>query len=187
MSDPIHLISEVEARMKKAIEATKKDFVGLRTGRASTALVEGIKVEYYGTLTPMNQVANISAPDARTLEIKPWDSQTLSDIERAIQKSDLGLTPNNDGKLIRISIPPLTEERRKEMTKVVKQYAEAGRVALRAIRQDANKSADGFKKEKTLSEDDVRKLVDRVQKTTDHFAQEINQLAEHKEKEIMEI
>ena len=172
--------------MKKAIEATKREFSSVRTGRASTSLVENIKVEYYGSMVPLNQVAGISVPDSRTLEMKPWDLQALPEIEKAILKSDLGLNPNNDGKVIRINIPPLTEERRKEFVKMVHKHAEDGRVAIRSIRQDANKHLEQVKKEKTHSEDEVKKFQDRVQKMTDAFTQEINTLREHKEKEILE-
>ncbi|HVZ80761.1 MAG TPA: ribosome recycling factor [bacterium] len=170
--------------MKKAIEATKRDFATVRTGRASAALVEHVKVEYYGSLVPLNQVASVSVPDARTLEMKPWDPQALVEIEKALQKSDIGISPNNDGKVIRLSMPPLTEERRKDFVKLVHKHAETGRVALRGIRQEANKSLDQIKKE--VPEDEFKKLHERVQKMTDSHTQEIGKLAEHKEKEILE-
>jgi len=186
VADANQILQEAESKMKKAIEATKRDFAGVRTGRASGTLVEQVKVEYYGTLVPLNQVANISVPDARTIEIKPWDTQVLSEIEKAILKSDIGIAPNNDGKVIRLGIPPLTEERRKEFVKLVHKYAEDGRVAVRSIRQDANKALDHLKKEKTVSEDEFKKLHDRIQKITDQNTLEINKLAEHKEKEILE-
>lgn len=186
MADIQSVLADTEARMKKAIEATQRDFSAIRTGRASAALVENVKVEYYGSLVPLNQVANISASDSRTLEIKPWDAQALGDIEKGILKSDLGLNPNNDGKLIRINMPPLTEERRKEFVKLVHRYAEEGRVVVRGIRQDANKQLDQLKKEKSLPEDEVKKNQDRIQKTTDQYTDEIKKLAEHKEKEILE-
>ncbi|HET9870413.1 MAG TPA: ribosome recycling factor [bacterium] len=172
--------------MKKAIESTKRDFSAIRTGRASSALVENVKVEYYGSLVPMNQVANIAVSDSRTLEIKPWDAQALGDIEKALLKSDVGVTPTNDGKLIRLSMPPLTEERRKEFVKLVHRHAEEGRVGIRGIRQDANKHLDQLKKDKTLSEDEVKKGQDRIQKMTDQYTDEIKKLSEHKEKEILE-
>lgn len=186
MADIQSLLADTDSRMKKAIEATKRDFASIRTGRASSGLVENVKVEYYGSLVPLNQVANISVADARTLEIKPWDAQALGDIEKAILKSDLGLNPNNDGKLIRINMPPLTEERRKEFVKLVHKHAEEGRVAVRGIRQDANKHLDQLKKDKALSEDDVKKNQNLIQKTTDQSIDEIKKLAEHKEKEILE-
>ena len=187
MADANQILNDADSKMKKAIEATKRDFAGVRTGRASASLVENVKVEYYGTLMPLPQVANISVPDARTIEIKPWDANALADIEKALQKSDLGIPPNNDGKVIRMGIPPLTEERRKEFVKLVHKHAEDGRVAIRSIRQDGNKALDGMKKEKAISEDEYKKFHDRVQKMTDLHTQEINKLAEHKEKEILEI
>ncbi len=184
--DANQILNDTDSKMKKAIEATKREFSSVRTGRASTSLVENIKVEYYGSYVPLNQVAGISIPDARTIEMKPWDAQALSEIEKAILKSDLGLNPNNDGKVIRINIPPLTEERRKEFVKMVHKHAEDGRVALRSIRQEANKHLDLVKKEKTHPEDEIKKFQDRVQKMTDAHTQEINTLREHKEKEILE-
>ncbi|HUO57886.1 MAG TPA: ribosome recycling factor [bacterium] len=184
MADANAILNEAESKMKKAIEATKRDFAGVRTGRASTALVENVKVEYYGSLVPLNQVANVSTPDSRTIEIKPWDANALMEIEKALQKSDLGIAPNNDGKIIRLSIPPLTEERRKEFVKLVHKFAEGGRVAIRSIRQDSNKSLDHMKKE--IAEDEFKKFHDRIQKMTDLNTQEINKLSEHKEKEILE-
>jgi len=184
MADPNQILNEADAKMKKATESTKRDFASVRTGRASTSLVEHVKVEYYGTQVPLNQVANISTPDARTIEIKPWDHQVLSEIEKAIQKSDLGIPPNNDGKIIRLSIPPLTEERRKEFVKLVKKHTEDGRVAIRSIRQDANKTLEGLKKE--IPEDEFTKTHEHIQKITDLHTQELNKLCEHKEKEILE-
>lgn len=185
MADANLILNETESKMKKAIEATKRDFSGVRTGRASTSLVEHVKVEYYGSLVPLNQVANVSVPDSRTIEIKPWDANALLEIDKALQKSDLGISPNNDGKVIRLSIPPLTEERRKEFVKMVHKFAEGGRVAIRSIRQDANKALDHMKKE--IAEDEFKKFHERIQKMTDLYTQEINKLGEHKEKEIMEI
>jgi ribosome recycling factor len=184
--DANQIIQDTDGKMKKAIEATKREFSSVRTGRASTSLVENIKVEYYGSLVPLNQVAGISVPDSRTIEMKPWDLQALPEIEKAILKSDLGLNPNNDGKVIRINIPPLTEERRKEFVKLVHKHAEDGRVAIRSIRQDANKHLEQVKKEKTHSEDEVKKFQDRIQKMTDAHTQEITTMREHKEKEILE-
>jgi len=184
VADANLILNDTESKMKKAIEATKHDFSLVRTGRASTGLVEHVKVEYYGTLTPLNQVANVSVPDARTIEIKPWDHAILQEIEKALFKSDIGITPNNDGKVIRLNMPPLTEERRKEFVKLVKKYAEDGRVAIRNIRQDANKSLDQLKKE--ISEDEFKKFHERIQKITDANVQEVVKLSEHKEKEILE-
>jgi ribosome recycling factor len=184
VADANQILNDAESKMKKAIEVTKREFSTVRTGRASTTLVEHIKVEYYGSLVPLNQVANISTPDSRTIEMKPWDPVALQEIEKAILKSDLGISPNNDGKVIRLNIPPLTEERRKEFVKLVHKHAEAGRVAIRSIRQDANKALEHLKKE--IAEDEFKKFHDRIQKTTDLNTQEINKLSEHKEKEIME-
>lgn len=184
MADGNQILNDTETKMKKAIEATKREFSTVRTGRASSALVENLKVEYYGSLTPLNQVASLSVPDSRTLEMKPWDPQALAEIEKAILKSDIGITPTNDGKIIRLSMPPLTEERRKEFVKLVHKHAEAGRVALRGIRQEANKALDHIKKE--VPEDEFKKLQERVQKMTDLHSQEIGKLSEHKEKEILE-
>ena len=184
MADANQILTETETKMKKAIESTKHSFSSIRTGRASTGLVENVKVEYYGTMTPLSQVANVSVPDSRTIEIKPWDPTALQEIEKALFKSDIGITPNNDGKVIRLNIPPLTEERRKEFVKLVKKHAEDGRVAIRNIRQDANKSLELLKKE--IAEDDFKKFHDRIQKTTDANIQEVVKLSEHKEKEIME-
>jgi len=184
MADANQILNETETKMKKAIESTKHDFSQVRTGRASTGLVEHIKVEYYDTLTPLNQVANITVPDARTIEIKPWDPAALQEIQKALFKSEIGITPNNDGKVIRLNMPPLTEERRKDFVKMVKKHAEDGKVAIRNIRQDANKALDQLKKD--ISEDEFKKFHERIQKTTDINIQEIIKLSEHKEKEIME-
>jgi len=184
--DANQILNDAESKMKKAIEATKREFGTVRTGRASTTLVEHVKVEYYGSLVPLNQVANVSVPDSRTIEIKPWDQAALQEIEKALLKSDLGINPNNDGKVIRLNMPPLTEERRKEFVKIVHKHAEAGRVVIRSIRQDANKALDTQKKDKTISEDEYKKFHDRIQKITDANTLDINNLSEHKEKEIME-
>ncbi len=184
MADANQILTDTEAKMKKTIESTKRDFQGVRTGRASTSLVEHIKVEYYGSFVPLNQVANVSTPDSRTIEIKPWDANALQEIDKALQKSDLGISPNNDGKVIRLNIPPLTEERRKEFVKMVHKFAEGGRVAIRGVRQDANKALDHMKKD--VAEDEFKKFHDRIQKMTDLYAEEVNKLSEHKEKEILE-
>ncbi len=185
MADANQILTDAESKMKKAIDATKRDFSSVRTGRASTTLLDSIRVEYYEALTPLSQVANISVPDSRTLEIKPWDPAILQEIEKAIFKSEIGITPNNDGKVIRLSMPPLTEERRKDFVKMVKKHAEDGKVAVRNIRQDANKALDQLKKD--IGEDEFKKLHERIQKMTDANSAEIVKLSEHKEKEIMEI
>ena len=187
MTDVPSVLLDAENRMKKVLEALKREFATIRTGRASTTLLDNLKVEYYGSVLPVNQVANLSTPDSRTLEIKPWDAKALGEIEKAIRKSELGVTPNNDGKIIRISLPPPTEERRKELVKQVKKYAEDGRVALRGVRQEANKALDVVKKDTKLSEDEYKKAHDQVQKLTDKYGLEVGHLAEHKEKEVLEI
>ncbi len=187
MPDIPTILKDTEARMQKALEALKREFGTVRTGRASTSLLDNIKVDYYGSVMPVNQLANMSTPDARTLEIKPWDAKALGEIEKAILKSDLGVNPNNDGKIIRISLPPPTEERRKELVKVVKNFAEDARVALRGVRQDANKALDAAKKELKLSEDGIKDAQNQVQKLTDKHSLEVGHLADHKEKEVLDI
>ncbi|GIO29968.1 MULTISPECIES: ribosome recycling factor [Paenibacillus] len=175
-----------EERMEKAISALKRDLATLRAGRATPALLDRVQVEYYGAMTPLNQLANINTPDSRTLMIQPWDKSSLSDIEKAILKSDLGLTPANDGNTIRLVIPPLTEERRMELVKMTKKFGEEAKVAIRNIRRDAN---DDIKKmEKTdISEDESRRHQDDIQKTTDRFIAEVDKVLAAKEKEIMEV
>ncbi len=174
-------------RMNGAIEALKKDLSSIRTGRASLALLDGIKVDYYGTQTPLNQVATLNVPDSRQISIQPWDPKLIQEIEKAILKSDLGLTPSNDGKIIRLIIPPLTEERRKQLVKVVKKRAEDARIAIRNIRRDINDEIKRQEKDKHLSEDDVRKIQDEIQKITDSYIGKVEEIIQNKEKEIMEI
>lgn len=178
---------DAEERMDKALAALDRDFAKLRTGRASTSLVEDIKVDYYGTPTPIQQLASVAVPDSRTVTIQPWDRNSFGLVEKAILKSDLGLTPMNDGKLIRISIPPLTEDRRKDLTKVAKKYTEEAKVALRNIRRDVNDSLKKLEKDKSLSEDELKKAMDEVQKLTDSYVAKADAKASAKEKEIMEI
>ncbi|MCM3291686.1 ribosome recycling factor [Paenibacillus sp. MER 180] len=175
-----------EERMEKAIAALKRELATLRAGRATPALLDRVQVEYYGAMTPVNQLANISTPDPRTLMIQPWDKSSLSDIERAIMKSDLGLTPANDGSMIRLAIPALTEERRAELVKHTKKFGEEAKVAVRNIRRDAN---DDIKKlEKTdISEDESRRHQEDIQKTTDKYIAEVDKVLAAKEKEIMEV
>ena len=175
-----------EERMEKAIQALRRDLATLRASRATPALLDRIQVEYYGAMTPLNQLANISTPDSRTLMIQPWDKSSMGDIERAIMKSDLGLTPANDGSMIRLSIPALTEERRAELVKLTKKFGEEGKVAIRNIRRDAN---DDIKKmEKSdISEDESRRHQDDIQKSTDKFIAEVDKVLAAKEKEIMEV
>ncbi|RJQ41542.1 MAG: ribosome recycling factor [Nitrospiraceae bacterium] len=174
-------------RMDHSIEALKKEFASVRTGRASLALLDGIKVDYYGTPTPLQQVASLSVPESRQIAIQPWDPKTISEIEKAIMKSDLGLTPTNDGKVIRINMPSLTEERRKQLVKVVKKNAEDAKVAVRNIRRDVNDEIKKLEKEKHLSEDDTKKSLDEIQKFTDSYVKKIDEILVHKEKEIMEV
>jgi len=180
---------KAEDKMNKAIEVLKKELASLRTGRASLAMLEGIMVDYYGTPTPLNQVANMAVPDPRQITIQPWEPKLLGEIEKAILKSDVGLTPGNDGKTIRLSIPPLTEERRQQIVKHAKKLAEDGRVAIRNIRRDVNDDIKKKSKDKDahVSEDDTKKLQDDIQKTTDLFIKKIDELLAHKEKEIMTV
>lgn len=173
--------------MQASIEALKKKFASVRTGRASLSLLDGLTVDYYGTPTPLQQVASLSIPDSRQIAIQPWEQKLIPEIEKAIMKSDLGLTPMNDGKLIRINIPVLTEERRKQLVKVVKKEAEDAKVALRNIRRDVNEELKKLEKEEHVSEDEIKKEHDEVQKTTDSFVKKVDELLEHKEKEIMEV
>ena len=179
--------NEAEARMKGAVQALEEDLSSIRTGRASPALVEKLPVDYYGAPTPLQQLASISVPESRTLMIRPFDASTLKTIERAILASDLGLTPNNDGKCIRLNLPPLTEERRRDLVKVVHGRLEDARVAVRNVRRDAIKDLREFEEEKMISEDDLAKGETDLQKLTDHFIEAVNGVGVHKEKEIMEV
>ncbi|RXZ76929.1 ribosome recycling factor [Paenibacillaceae bacterium] len=183
---PQSIKKNTEERMDKAIVSLKRDLSTLRAGRATPALLDRIQVEYYGAPTPVNQLANINTPDTRTLLIQPWDKSSLSAIEKAILKSDLGLTPSSDGTMLRLSIPPLTEERRAELVKSTKKFGEESKIAIRNIRRDAN---DEIKKlEKTdITEDESRKHQEDIQKTTDRFVTEVDKVLSAKEKEIMEV
>ena len=181
------ILLDAEERMEKALAALDRDFAKLRTGRATTALVDGIKADYYGTPTLISQMASIAVPDSRTLTIQPWDKGGIALIEKAILKSDLGLTPVNDGKLIRIVMPPLTEERRKDLSKVARKYSEEGKVAVRNVRRDANDSLKKLEKDKTITEDEQKRATDDVQKLTDRYVGEVDKRCAAKEKEIMEI
>lgn len=173
--------------MDKVIKAFEKSLSKVRTGRASLALLDGIKVDYYGQPTPLNQVANLSIPESRQILISPWDTAVLGAIEKAIQKSDLGITPMNDGKVVRITIPPLTEARRLELVKMVKKMAEESRVNLRNVRRDANEELKKLKKSGDLSEDQLHDAQEEVQKKTDKYIEKIDGMLRVKEKEIMEI
>jgi ribosome recycling factor len=179
--------NEAEERMKGAIEALEEDLGGIRTGRASPALVDKLQVEYYGTPTPLMQLASISVPESRMLMIRPFDAATLRSIERAIQASDLGLTPNNDGKVIRLNLPPLTQERRHDLVRLVHNRLEEARVALRNIRRDGIKDLREFEHEKLISEDELEKGEDDLQKLTEKYINSVNEIGMHKEKEIMEV
>ncbi len=185
--DKDELLLDAEERMEKALTALERDYGKLRTGRATTSLVEDIKVDYYGTPTPVKQLASVAVPDSRTVTIQPWDRGAFALVEKAILKSDLGLTPMNDGKLIRIAIPPLTEDRRKELTKVAKKYTEEAKVAIRNIRRDVNDGLKKLEKDKLLSEDELKKAMDDIQKITDSSVAKADTKAAAKEKEIMEI
>lgn len=178
---------KVIERMEAAIEHLKKDMAGLRTGRASTALLDGIKLDYYGTPTPMKQVANISVPESRLITVQPWEPGMIKEIEKAIQASGLGLNPSNDGKLIRIPIPSLTEERRKELIKVCKKHGEDTKVAVRNIRRDGNEELKHLQKDSKISEDELRRSEAEIQKLTDQYVQKVDQVLTKKEEEIMEV
>lgn len=173
--------------MEGAIDALKKEFGSVRTGRASLSLLDGIMVDYYGTLTPLQQLASLSVPESRQIAIQPWEQRIIPEIEKAIMKSDLGLTPSNDGKFIRIGIPALTEERRKQLVKVVKKRSEEAKIAIRNIRRDTNEELKKLEKEKHLSEDDAKKSHDEIQKLTDSYIVKVDEVLKHKENEIMEV
>lgn len=173
-------------RMKKSISALKDEFNTIRTGRASTALFDKVRVDYYGEKSPLSQVATISIPEARSVVIQPWDKNLIGEIEKAILKSELGLNPSNDGKVIRISIPPLTADRRKDLCKQAKNTAETSRVAIRNIRRDGNEDLKKLQKDWEITEDGLKTAEEALQKSTDAFIQEINKILEEKEKEIME-
>lgn len=181
------LKKEAEGRMEKAIESLRKDLSTMRTGRASLALLEGIMVDYYGTATPINQVAALSVPDPKSILIQPWEPKIIGEVEKAILRSDLGLTPSNDGKTVRVNIPVLTEERRKQLVKLAKKRAEESRVAIRNIRRDTNDELKRLEKEKHVSEDVVKKSLDEVQKLTDLYIKKVEEVLAHKEAEIMEV
>jgi ribosome recycling factor len=177
---------ETQDSMAKAIAALNKELKRVRTGRASLSLVDGIKVDYYGTLTPLNQLATLAVPESRLITIQPWDATVIKEIEKGILKSDLGLTPSSDGKIVRIAIPPLTEQRRKELVKVVNKICEEYKVSIRNIRRDANEMIKELKKEGEISEDDAFKSQERIQKITDEHIKMIDQCFKEKEKEILE-
>ena len=180
------IYQETRESMGKSVEALKNELKRIRTGRASLSILDGIKVDYYGTMTPLNQMATLAVPESRLITIQPWDASVIKDIEKAILKSDLGLTPSSDGKIIRISIPQLTEERRKELVKVVHKVCEEHKVSIRNFRRDSNDLMKSMKKEGEVSEDDAYKAQDQVQKITDEHIKLIDECFTEKEKEILE-
>jgi len=181
------MLKEAESRMNGAIQSLENDLAVIRTGRANPALVEKLSVIYYDTPTPLMQLASISVPEPRSILIKPFDSSSLKDVERAILASDLGLTPNNDGKSIHLNLPPLTEERRRDLVKVVHNRLEEARIAVRNIRRDTQNDMRDFEREKLISEDELKRGEDDLQKLTDRFIDDINKHGQEKEKEIMEV
>jgi ribosome recycling factor len=178
--------AETEERMRKSVNAFRRELAGIRTGRATTALLDSIKVEAYGQTMPLNQVASVSVPEARLILVQPWDRTIVPDVEKALHKSDLGLVPNTDGNVIRLPIPPLTEERRQDLVKVVRRHAEEARVSVRNVRRDANELLKKAQKDGTISEDDSHKAVDGIQELTDRYVEEIDKVLKAKEAEIME-
>ena len=184
MIDSIY--QDTRENMVKAIAALKKELKRVRTGRASLSLLDGIKVDYYGTLTPINQLATLAVPESRLITIQPWDATVIKEIEKAILKSDLGLTPSSDGKIVRIAVPPLTEQRRKELVKVVHKICEEYKVSVRNIRRDANEMVKELKKDSEISEDDAFASQDKIQKITDEHIQLVEESYKEKEKEILE-
>jgi len=184
MIDEIY--EDTRESMGKSIDSLKNEYKKVRTGRASVSLLDGIRVDYYGTQTPLNQMATLSVPESRLITIQPWDVSVIKDIEKVIMKSDLGLTPSNDGKIVRIAIPPLTEERRKELVKVVHKMAEDHKIGVRNIRRDANEMIKSLKKDGEITEDQSYKAQDQIQKITDEYIKRVDECAKEKEKEILE-
>lgn len=181
------VLSDASTRMGKTIEALRKDLASVRTGRATPTLVDNIKVDYYGAPTPLKQMATISAPEARLLVIQPWDNTTIGEIKKAILKSELGLNPSSDGNVIRLAIPPLSEERRRELVKAVHKKAEEGRIALRNIRRDALEMLRDLEKEKEISQDEQKRAQERLQEITDSFIEKAGELAQAKEAELLQV
>jgi len=181
------VIADARTRMEKAMEALQRDLTAVRTGRAAPSLVERVTVEQYGTEMPLNQLANIAAPEARMLTITPWDKSSIGAIEKAIRKSELGLNPSNDGSMIRLVIPPLTEDRRKQMVKVVHSKVEDAKIAVRNIRRDAMSQAKEFKDEKMISEDDERRAETQIQELTNKFTAQADQIGKDKERDVMQV
>lgn len=181
------IISKAQQKMEKAVKAVSHEYSGLRTGRASAMLLEKLPVDYYGTKTPLQQIASFSVPEPQLLIIQPWDKTVISAIEKAIMQSDLGLTPANDGNVIRVAFPPLSEERRKDLVKVAKKMAEEGRVAVRNVRRDANEHLKELEKKHEISEDDLKRAQQKIDDLTKKFIEEIDKLLNYKEKEILEV
>jgi ribosome recycling factor len=179
--------AELEKKMNASLETFRKELNSIRTGRASLSILEGITVQYYGVPTPLNQVATLSVPESRLITIQPWDGSVIGEVEKAILKSDLGLTPANDGRTVKIPIPPLTEERRKQLVRIVKKMGEDCKVAIRNVRREGNDDLKNLEKDKTLSEDELRRAQDQVQKLTDRFISMAEQVTTQKEKEVMEV
>jgi ribosome recycling factor len=179
------IFKETKSSMEKAIESLKREFSRVRTGRASVSLLDGIRVQYYGSLVPLNQVASIAVPESRQITIQPWDIKAIGDIEKAILKSELGLNPVNDGKIIRISIPPLSEERRRDLVKVIKKMAEESKVALRNLRREFNEVLKEQKKDKAIAEDEFFKGQEEIQKITNEYIEKVDRISEEKEREIL--
>lgn len=181
------IITTAEGKMQKTVSVLKKDLNSMKAGRANPAMLDRIEVEYYGTMTPISQVGSVSVPEARILQIQPWDKSAIKAIEKAILKSDLGLNPNNDGTVIRLLIPELTEETRKNLVKNVKKTGEEAKIAIRSVRRDCNDKIKALKKESDISEDEIKKAEEDIQKKTDNFVKEIDKIIEEKEKEIMTV
>jgi ribosome recycling factor len=178
---------EAQSQMEKALEALRREFTSVRTGKASPGLLEMVRVDAYGSKMPLNQVASVSAPESRLLLVQPWDKKLMGDIEKAIRSAELGLNPANDGNVIRVPVPALNEERRKEMVRVLHKLAEEGRVAVRHARQEANKEIKRLQSQHEISEDDARREMDRIQKLTDEYTARVDHLLETKEEEVMEV
>ena len=178
---------DIKERMEKSLENLKGDLVKIRTGKATTTLLDGVRVEYYGNMVPLNQVANVGTPDVRLISVQPWEKSMLGEIEKAILKSDLGLTPSNDGNIIRLPIPKLTEERRRDLVKLVKKFGEDTKIAVRNVRRDGNDKIKKMEKDSEVTEDDMRRGLDKIQEITDKFIEKVDEIVEIKDKEIMEV
>ncbi len=181
------LVADTERKMKNSVDATRRELATIRTGKATTSLLDTVRVNYYGNVVPLNQAANVSAPEPRMLLVQPWEKTMVEEVKKAILKSDLGLNPTDDGMVVRIPIPPLTEERRKDLVRTVKVMAEEGRVKVRGIRREANDNLKHMEKEKEISEDESRKTQAEVQKLTDKYTEAIDEVLSKKQKEIMEV